>query len=69
MKPRDLHFNKLSEVFIHIKFRETIAPKRICGICEGSLVSGESGIREHSLLTWLISNTLSLLPLFFFFFK
>ena len=61
MKPRNLHFNKISEVFIHIKFRETIAPGGINGIYERSLVSEKSGIREH--LTRLISNTLSLLPL------
>lgn len=49
MRPRNLHFNKLSEVFIHIK--ET-APRGICGTYEGrSLVSGEREIREYSLLT------------------
>ena len=59
MKPRNLHFNKMSEVFIHIKFRETIALGGIHGIYERSLVN--EGIREP--LTRLISNTLSLLPL------
>ena len=61
MKPRNRHFSKISEVFIYIKFRETIAPGGIHGIYERSLVSEKSGIREH--LTRLISNILSLLPL------
>lgn len=47
MRPRKLHFDKLSEVFMHIK--ETIAPEE-SGMYKGSLVGGESGIRVYSLL-------------------
>lgn len=48
VRPRNLHFNKLSGVVI--KFMETIAPKPISRSHNGILVNEDNSIKQHKVI-------------------